>query len=143
MTEGSSDIEFRDFPVACDWCGTVLVGQIRREQVGQMVVVAIPHVDGNGRPCRGSGRGVPVWPVRVWPVRLELRAVEAGYEIRVDDGQVIACPSREALVTKLRDFGVERDEAQRQVAGVEAGKPVVIDVPERRRQPRRRGEGVP
>ena len=49
--------------------------------------------------------------------------------------------SREAVVAALRELGVDRDAAQRLVASVEPGRPVVLEVSERRRQPRRTGGG--
>lgn len=125
--------ETRPFSVACDWCGTELVGQIRREQAGRMFVVQLAHVNRSGRRCLGSGRGIPVWPLR-----LELRAVGRGYELVVGNGNPIACASQEILEAALRDFGVMGDGAKRRVAGAESGVPVVFEVPERRRQPRSR-----
>jgi hypothetical protein len=132
VTEGGADSELRPFSVACDRCGTVLVGQIRREEAGKMVVVQLPHLDRGGRPCSGRGRGTPVWPLR-----LELRAVGDGFELMVGGGGPIEFARRENLEAALRDFGVMGDGAQRRVTAVESGKPVVFDVPERRRQPRR------
>ena len=101
-----------------------------------MVVVQLPHSDGRGQPCSGRGRGIPVWPLR-----LELRAVGGGFELVVGDGRPIECASREILEAALRDFGVMGNGAQRRVSRVESGMPVAFDVPERRRQPRSRGEG--
>jgi len=137
VTEGSPDTESRPFSVACDRCGTVLVGRIRREEVGKMVVVQLPHSDRWGQPCLGKGRGIPVWPLR-----LELRAVARGFELVVGDGRPIECASREILEAALRDFGVVGDGAQRRVTGVEPGRPVAFDVPERRRQPRGQGDNA-
>jgi hypothetical protein len=124
----------RAFSVACDWCGAELIGQIRREHVGRMFVVQLPHVNPRGARCLGSGRGIPVWPLR-----LELRAVGRGYELVVGDGNPIECASQEILETALRDFGVMGDGAKRRVAGAESGMSIVFEVPERRRQPRSRG----
>ena len=125
------DSELRPFSVACDRCGTVLVGQIRREAAGKMVVVQLSHLDRGGRPCSGRGRGIPAWPLR-----LELRAVGDGFELVVGGGGPIGFARREDLEAALRDFGVMGDGAQRRVAAVVSGKEVVFDVPERRRQPR-------
>lgn len=129
-----AEADTREFPVACDWCGTTLVGRIRREQAGKMVLVHVAHLDGHSRPCRGSGRGIPVWEVR-----LELRAADDRYELVVGDGKPIECASRAILEAALRGFGVAGDGARQRVAGVEPGRPVAFDVPERRRQPRSPG----
>jgi hypothetical protein len=102
VTEGSSDTQLRPFSVACDRCGTVLVGQIRREEAGKMVVVQLPHLDGSGRSCPGRGRGIPAWPLR-----LELRTVAGGLELVVGGGGPIAFASRETL--GLERGGVSRE----------------------------------
>jgi hypothetical protein len=127
--------ETRPFSVACDWCGTELVGQIRHEHVGRMFVVQLAHVNPRGVRCLGSGRGIPVWPLR-----LELRAAGGRYELVVGDGDPIECASQEIIEAALRDFGVIGDGAKRRLADVESGAPVAFEVPERRKQPRSRRE---
>jgi hypothetical protein len=126
--------DIRPFEVECDWCGRKLAGQMRRSQVGQMVVVQEQHLDGAGRPCLGSGRSLGSWPLRV-----ELRQTSEGYEIRIGEGRARVHASRESLVMVLRELGLERDEAQRQVATVEPGQPTFIEVHERRKTPRSAG----
>lgn len=128
----------RPFSVICDWCATPLAGEIRREQAGQMVVLQVPHVDPNGRPCQGSGRAVPTWPLH-----LEVRASGAGYELLVGRGATVEFSSPEALVTRLHDFGLDRDEALRRIAAAKPGEPSRFDVPERRRETRRAGVKIP
>jgi hypothetical protein len=91
---------------------------MRRSQVGQMVVVQEGHLDDAGRPCLGSGRTLGTWPLWV-----ELRQTSEGYEIRIGEGRARVHPSRESVVSVLRDLGVERDEAQRQVATLAPGEP--------------------
>ena len=123
--------DIRPFEVECDWCGQKLTGDMQRSQVGQMVVVQEKHIDQSGRPCLGSGRSLGTWPLRV-----ELRQTSEGYEIRIGDGRARVHPSRDSVVSVLRDLGVERDEAQRQVATVEKGQPIIVEVHERRKTPR-------
>jgi hypothetical protein len=126
--------EPRPFSVVCDSCATVVVGEFRREQATRTVVVQKPHVDSNGRLCRGAGRGVPTWPLRV-----ELRVDAAGYELAIGRGAPIAFSSPEALITKLREFGLDRDEALRRVASAKSEEPYRFEVPERRRETRKGG----
>ena len=123
--------DIRPFEVECDWCGQKLTGDMQRSQVGQMVVVQEKHIDQSGRPCLGSGRSLGTWPLRV-----ELRQTSEGYEIRIGDGRARVHPSRDSVVSVLRDLGVERDEAQRQLATVEPGQPIIVEVHERRKTPR-------
>jgi len=104
---------------------------MKPEDSGRMVVITGQHVSPGGSPCQGSGRAIAVWPVRV-----EISAGGGGFELRIGQGQAVACSSGEDLVAKLRALGIEREEAQRRVSTVEPGKPIVFDVPERRRQPR-------
>jgi hypothetical protein len=111
----------------------MLAGKVRRSQVGQMIVVQEKHVDPAGRPCLGTGRALGSWPLHA-----ELRFAGETYELRVGAGTPRAFVSREAVVAALRELGVDRDAAQRLVASVEPGRPVVLEVSERRRQPRSR-----
>jgi hypothetical protein len=74
-------------------------------------------------------------------LRVELSAVRDGYEVRIGMGRPRIYIGREHVVGVLSRLKVDRDVAQRHVAGVEPGKPVIFDVPERRRQPRSRGAG--
>jgi hypothetical protein len=67
---------------------------------------------------------------------VELRQTSEGYEVRIGEGRPRVHPSRESLVSVLRDLGVERDEAQRQVTTVAPGEPVIVEVHERRKTPR-------
>jgi hypothetical protein len=123
--------DVRPFDVECDWCGRKLSGQMRRSQIGQTIVVQESHVDESGRRCLGSGRSLGTWPLRV-----ELRQTNEGYEIRIGNGRARVHPSRESVVSVLRDLGVDRDDAQRQVAKVEPGQPIIVEVGERRKTPR-------
>jgi hypothetical protein len=99
---------------------------------GQMVAA---HTQMDGGSDIPEGRGIPVWSVR-----LELRTAAAGYELVVGDGRPIECASRRILEVALHEFGVLGDGAHLRVAGVEPGKPVSFDVPERRRTLRSRGD---
>ena len=132
----STPPETRSITAPCDDCGTPLSGQMKPEDSGRMILVTGHHVGPEGSPCRGSGRAIAVWPVRV-----EISAGGGGYELRIGQERAVACSSGEDLVAKLRALGIERDEAQRKVAAVEPGTPITFDVPERRRQPRSHGNG--
>lgn len=136
IVEVEIESETRPFSVACDWCATPMTAQIRREQAGRMFVVQMLHADGHGRPCRGPGRGIPTWPLRV-----ELREVAGVYELRIGSGLALACSSPGILEAKLQELGVDRDEARRQIPAVEPGQAYSFDVVERRRQWRERGSG--
>ncbi len=125
----------RPFEVECDWCGRPLAGQIRRAQVGKMVVVQEKHQDAGGRPCLGSGRSLGTWPLSV-----ELRQTSEGFEIRIGGGRARVHANPASLVVSLRDLGVEAEDARRQVAAIEPGRPVLVQVHERRLVPRSRGE---
>jgi hypothetical protein len=127
--------DVRPFEVECDWCGQKLTGEMRRSQVGSMVVVQEKHSDHSDRPCLESGQSLGTWPLRV-----ELRQTSVGYEIRIGDGPARVHPSRESVVSVLRDLGVDRDEAQRQVATVEPGQPIMVEVHERRKTPRSKSD---
>jgi hypothetical protein len=106
---------------------------MKPEDSGRMILITRQHLSPDGSPCRGSGRAIAVWPVRV-----EISAGGGGYQLRIGQGQAVACSSGEDLAARLRALGIEREEARRRVAAVEPGKPIVLDVPERRRQPRSR-----
>jgi hypothetical protein len=125
----------RSFSVACDWCATPMTWQIRREQAGKMVLVHAAHVDRHGRPCRGSGRGIAVWPVN-----MELRVVSGFYELRIGQGAALGYSNPGTLVVKLQEFGLDREEALRRIGAVTPGRPYSFEVSERRRQPRARGQ---
>ena len=126
-------LEARPISVECDWCGQRLDGQVRRSQVGRMVVVQARHRDPNGRPCLGSGRAIGAWPLSV-----ELRVTGDAYEMRIGGGRPRIVPTRDALERSLQDLGVERDEARIWAAAVAPGEPATLEVPERRKNPRPR-----
>jgi len=123
--------EVRPLEVECDWCGRPLAGEVRRSQVGKMVLVRVAHRSESGRPCLGTGRRLGTWPLRV-----ELRSTPDGFEARIGDGGPKGCTDRESLVGILRELGVERAEAVRKVDAIEPGWPVVVEAQERRRAPR-------
>jgi excisionase family DNA binding protein len=117
--------EQRPFSVACDWCGTVLVSHVRREDAGRMVVVQGRHADKDGRPCVGVGRGIAKWPLRV-----ELRMVDGGvgFELEVIDGPTFEFSNLAELRAKLIDIGASPDFATRRAHEVGPGSPIVFDV---------------
>ena len=127
------DTETRPFFAACDWCATTMTREVRRDQAGRMIVVQVMHKDPKGKPCRGSGRGIPTWPLHV-----ELRDVAGVYELRIGNGLALEYSSPRMLDAKLRELGVNRDELLQQVAAVGPGQPYSFEVSERRRQPRGR-----
>ena len=131
-------LEARPISVECDWCGQKLDGQIRRGQVGRMIVIQAPHRDRAGRPCLGSGRTIGAWPLSV-----ELRALGDSYEVRIGDGRPRIFASRDALARAIEDLGVERDEARVWAAAVAPGQPATLEVPERRKSPRSRNVREP
>jgi hypothetical protein len=131
-------LEARPISVECDWCGQKLDGQIRRGQVGRMIVIQAPHLDRAGRPCLGSGRTIGAWPLSV-----ELRALGDSYEVRIGDGRPRIFASRDALARAIEDLGVERDEARVWAAAVAPGQPATLEVPERRKSPRSRNVREP
>lgn len=120
----------RPFSVSCDWCATVMTREVRRDQAGRMVVVQVMHRDPAGRPCVGSGRGIPRWPLPV-----ELREVGDAYELRIGNGRALQYTSPGSLVDKLLELGVDGDVASR-ISAIEPGQPYSFEVAERRRQPR-------
>jgi hypothetical protein len=126
--------EVRLLEVECDWCGQILGGEVRRSQVGKMVLVRAVHRSASGRPCLGTGRRVGTWPLRV-----EMRATDAGFEARIGDGGPKECADRDALIDVLRQLGIERDDAMRKVAAIEPGAAVVVEAHERRRSARMSG----
>ena len=128
--------EARPFEVECDWCGRPLTGQVRRSQIGQMVVIQEKHQDPGGRACLGSGRSLGSWPLTV-----ELRRTTEGFEIRIGGGRARVHASPASLVVALCDLGVEPEDARRQVAAIEPGQPVLVQVHERRKVPRSLGAG--
>ena len=128
--------ETRPFFVACDWCATTMTRQVRRDQAGRMVVVQLMHKDPAGRPCRGSGRGIPTWPLSV-----EIRAIGEVYELRIGHGGASEYSSRGLLSAKLQELGIGRDEALSGIPAVEPGQTYSFEVAERRRQPRRSDAG--
>ena len=79
---GLDDTTVRQLRVPCDWCGRMLVGKVRRSQVGQMVVVQEKHTDAAGRPCLGTGRALGSWPLQA-----ELRMAGESYELRVGEAR--------------------------------------------------------
>jgi hypothetical protein len=109
---------------------------MKPEDSGRMLLISGHHFSPEGNLCRGTGRTIAVWPLRV-----ELRAAADGYELRIGNGRPVSCATRDLLVAKLRELGVDRDEAQRRVALVEAGQPVAFEVRERRHGSRARGDG--
>jgi hypothetical protein len=125
-------LEARPIAVECDWCGQKLDGQIRRGQVGRMVVIQAPHRDRTGRSCLGSGRTIGAWPLSI-----ELRAVDDAFEMRIGSGRPRTCASRDVVVRMLQELGIERDEARIWAAAVGPGQPATLEVPERRKNPRR------
>ena len=126
-------LEARPISVECDWCGQKLDGQIRRSQVGRMVVIQAPHRDSSGRPCLGSGRTIGAWPLSV-----ELRTVADGYEMRIGGGRPRVLPTRDALAQALQELGIERGEARIWSSAISPGQPATLQVPERRKNPRPR-----
>jgi hypothetical protein len=126
--------EVRSLEVECDWCGRMLSGEVRRSQVGKMVLVRVAHRSESGRACLGTGRRIGTWPLRV-----EMRSTPDGFEARIGDGGPKGCPDRESLVGVLRELGVDRAEAMRKVEAIEPGGPVVVEAQERRRSPRLSG----
>lgn len=104
-------------------------------RVGQMVVVQEKHEDQSGHRCLGSGRSLGTWPRRV-----ELRQASEDDEIRIGEGRARVHPSRESVVAVQRDLGINRDEAQRQVATVAPGEPLIVEVHDRRKTPRSKGD---
>ena len=86
-------------------------------------------------PCLGSGRSLGTWPLTV-----ELRQTSEGFEIRIGGGRARVHANPASLVVALRDLGVETEEARIQVAAIEPGRPVLVQVHERRKVPRSRGE---
>jgi len=120
----------RPFSVACDWCATVMTRDVRRDQAGRMVVVQVTHHDPAGRPCLGSGRGIPRWPLPV-----ELREVGDAYVLRIGQGRPVEFASPGKLVDKLLELGVDQEVALR-ISAIAPGQPYSFEVAERRRQPR-------
>ena len=118
----------------CDWCGQILTGQMRRSEVGRAVIVKVDHLDLSGRPCLGSGRSLGTWPLLV-----EVRVTNMGFEVRIGDGRARVHPSRESVVAVLRQLGVEARDAVFWAAIVVPGQPVTFEVPERRKTPRSLG----
>jgi hypothetical protein len=125
--------ETRRFEVECDWCGQILAGQMRRSEMGQIVVAKVEHADLSGRACLGSGRTLGTWPLSV-----ELRETSVGLEIRIGEGRPRVHPSRQSLATVLRGLGVEGGEAVFWAAAVGRGQPITLVVAERRKKPRSR-----
>ena len=123
--------DVRPFEVECDWCGRKLSGQMRRSQVGQIVVVGERHLDRGGRNCPGTGRAQGTWPLKI-----EIRTLGRGYELLIGGGQPRACTGPAVAVAALIALGVDRDVALRQVVTVAPGEPVVVEVCERRKVPR-------
>lgn len=136
MTAGSGlDETVRQLRVECDWCGRMLAGKVRRSEVGRMIVVQEKHADAKGRPCLGTGRALGSWPLGV-----EVSVVRDGYSVRIGVGRPRVCVGREGVVATLLELGVVEEQAHGYVSGVRPGHTVVLDVPERRVQPRSRGE---
>jgi hypothetical protein len=108
---------------------------MRRFQIGQMVVVRQLHLDRSGRNCPGTGRALGTWPLSV-----ELRRKNQGYEVRIGEGLAVVHPTAESVVAELVDFGVDRGKAQCQVATVASGEPMIVEVHERRKAARARSD---
>jgi hypothetical protein len=90
-----------------------------------MIVVQGLHEDKNGAPCRGAGRGIAKWPLRV-----ELRMIDGGgaYALEVIDGPTFQLPSRATLEAKLVDIGASPEDAMRRAHEVSVESSVVFDI---------------
>jgi len=133
MNRDGVDVGARPISVECDWCGQKLTGHVRREHVGRMIVVQALHRDAGGRDCLGSGRAIGTWPLRV-----ELRAIDGAFDLRIGGGRPRPCPTRDALTQTLRELGIESDEALVWADAVLPGRPVTLEVAERRKSARPR-----
>lgn len=133
---GTGGSDTRPFVVSCDWCGRPITGQIRREQVGKMVLVKAAHLDARGQDCQGTGRALAAWPLEV-----EISADGGGYELRIGDGRPIEYARREDLVARLLELGVDHAIAELRVGAARRGERVVLEVSDRRRSQRGSGKG--
>jgi len=68
-----------------------------------------------------------------------LAAVRDGYSVRIGGGPPRVHVGRGGVVATLLELGVDEGQAQSYVSGVRPGHAMLLEVPERRRLPRRRG----
>ena len=70
-----------------------------------------------------------------------LAAVRDGYAVRIGGGQPKVYGGRGGVVATLRELGVDEGRANSYVSGVRPGHAMLLEVPERRRLPRKRADG--